>query len=88
MLVLKILGAVLALGLGLWLGRPGPRQSLEEIEAALAQPDRRRQQVQRHFTPMDWFRNRKRAPDRLSRTRFRVSRPGEAEGRESGRERD
>jgi len=77
MLLLKIVGAILALGLGVWLGLPGRGPSAAEIDKVLDQPVRRRRRVSRHFTPMDWFRREKRAPDRLSHGRFRVGPPDE-----------
>lgn len=56
MLVLKILGALAALGLGLYLGRPGQyREDPEEMEKALSGHGRTKR-VKRHFTPLGWLR--------------------------------
>lgn len=55
-LTLKILGAVAALGLGIWLGLPGRySQSVDEIEQTMAMGTGRRKKVKRHFTPLAWF---------------------------------
>ena len=76
MLVLKIVGAVVALIVGIWLGLPGSEQpTADDIDKILDQPDRRRRRVTRHRMPMDWFRRSKRAPDRLTRERFRMVTP-------------
>ena len=56
MLTLKILGAVAALGIGLWLGMPGRyEQTPEEIEQTMALGTGRRRKVKRHFTPLAWI---------------------------------
>lgn len=59
MLTLKILGAVIALGVGIWLGLPGRYdQSLEDLDRSLDEPARRSRKVKRHFTPMAWVQRR------------------------------
>ncbi|MFQ5537222.1 MAG: hypothetical protein ACE5GJ_07185 [Gemmatimonadota bacterium] len=74
MLTLKILGAVVALGLGVWFGLPGRyRPDLEEIERAMESPAGRSRTVRRHFTPLAW----------LQRT-IRVGRRRRARTRERG----
>jgi len=56
MLTLKILGALVALGIGIWLGMPGRySQTLDEIDRSLDSPSRRSRKVKRHFTPMAWL---------------------------------
>ena len=83
MLLLKILGGLVALAIGIWLGLPGSDQpTADDIDKVLDQPGRRRRRVTRHKMPMDWFRSSKRAPDRLSRDRFRVVDPEERQQQE------
>lgn len=54
-LALKILGAVAALALGIWLGLPGRyHRDLEEIERTMEQGTGRRRPVKRAFTPTAW----------------------------------
>ena len=56
MLTLKILGAILALGIGIFLGLPGRfEQTPEEIERIMAAGTGRRKKVKRHFTPFAWM---------------------------------
>jgi len=56
MLTLKILGAVVALGVGIWLGLPGRfEQTPEEIERTMELGIGRRKKVKRHFTPLAWI---------------------------------
>lgn len=78
MLLLKIMGGLVALAVGIWLGRPGRPPSASEIDKVMDQPGRRRRRATRHFTPADWFKRQKRAPDRLSRHRFHLEAPEEA----------
>ena len=55
-LLLKILGAVAALALGVWMGMPGRyEQSIEEIEEVMERGGGRRRKVKRHFTPLAWL---------------------------------
>lgn len=78
MLIAKILGGVLALLLGVWLGAPGryERKSEEELERLLEHGGGSRHKVKRHFTPLDWFRNEERGSRRRqSRSAFRTSSP-------------
>ena len=56
MLILKIIGAVAALGVGIWLGLPGRyEQRVEDIEKTMASGYGRRRKVKRHFTPLAWI---------------------------------
>ncbi len=83
MLVLKILGALLALGLGVWLGRPGRyEQSQEEIDRLLSLPLSQHRRVRRSFTPLDWLRKDARASERrhaMERRPFRTAAPKPSE---------
>ena len=55
-LTLKILGAVLALAYGVWLGLPGRyTQRIEEIEEVMEKGRGRRRKVKRYFTPVAWL---------------------------------
>ncbi|MEQ9398623.1 MAG: hypothetical protein RJQ04_05595 [Longimicrobiales bacterium] len=55
MLALKILGALVALAVGIWLGLPGRyEQPMEDIERTMESGFGRTRKVKRHFTPMAW----------------------------------
>jgi hypothetical protein len=67
-LFLKILGGVLALAVGVYLGSAGRyRSDPEEIEKALSEGGRTKK-VKRHFTPLGWLRQ---SQERSSRVRRR-----------------
>lgn len=56
MLLLKILAAVAAVGLGVWLGLPGRyEQDLDELERNMLTGIGRTRKVKRHFTPLAWL---------------------------------
>lgn len=78
MLVLKILVALAAVGLGIWLGLPGKYdQSLDDLERQMEQGARGSQKVQRHFTPLAWLQRKAvaRGVLRKSRPAFRMESP-------------
>ncbi|MBW3533864.1 MAG: hypothetical protein KY453_01390 [Gemmatimonadetes bacterium] len=78
MLVLKILGGVLALALGVWLGLPGRyEQDEEELERLLQRPGGVHRRAKRHFTPLDWYRNETKGSDRrrAETRRFKTAAP-------------
>lgn len=55
-LFLYVVGGVLALGFGIWLGLPGRyQQTPEEIEKLMAEGGRRRRKTKRVFTPLAWL---------------------------------
>ena len=57
MLFLKILAGVVAIGVGVYLGRPRRYdRSQDEVERALQSNRTRRQWTKRHFTPLDMLR--------------------------------
>ena len=63
MLILKILGGVLALGIGIYMGRPGKfEQTPEQIEESLG-VRRASRKAQRYFTPLDWLKAKPRPSD-------------------------
>ena len=77
MLVLKILVALAAVGLGIWLGLPGKYdQSLEDIERNM-DLGRDRQRAKRYFTPLAWIQRKVTERGGLRKTRhaFRMERP-------------
>jgi hypothetical protein len=77
MLVLKILVAVAAVGLGIWLGLPGRyEQTLEELEHNM-ESGRDTQRAQRHFTPLAWLQRKATTSGVLRRPRqaFRMESP-------------
>ena len=75
MLFLKILGGLLALGIGLYFGSAGHyRPDSEEIEKALSEGGTTRR-TKRHFTPLGWLRqNQERSSHLRRRTRGASSR--------------
>lgn len=89
MLILKILGGVAALALGLWLGLPGRYdRRYDEIERALDGPGGRSKKVKRHFTPLAWVQRKIEVSSgggsrQQARRGFKLDRPGE-EGRPAG----
>lgn len=84
MLILKILGALAALGLGIWLGLPGRyERSQEEVDRLLEHGGGERRWAKRHFTPLDMLRKERRGSDRRAGARgtFRTVRPERRDGR-------
>ena len=66
-LFLKILGGLLALGIGLYMGSAGRyRPDAEEIEQSLLEGGRTRK-VKRHFTPLGWLRQSEERPSHIRR---------------------
>ena len=79
MLALKIILGVVAVALGIWLGRPRRyERPLYEVEKALEEGRGRPQWTERHFTPLDLLRKEARGSERRrsERGRFSVSDPG------------
>ena len=67
MLFLKILGGLLALGVGLYMGSPGRyRPDPDEIEKALSK-DGSSRKAKRHFTPLGWLRKNQERSSRIRR---------------------
>lgn len=55
-LTIKILLAIVALGVGIWLGMPGRyTQTVDEIEEAMERGGGRRRTVKKVFTPLAWM---------------------------------
>ena len=72
MLALKILGAVLALAVGIWLGMPARySQTTEDLERTMDSGLGRTRKVKRHFTPFAWM--QRKAPVRSRRPKMRRS---------------
>lgn len=73
-MVLKILGGIAALLIGIWWGRAGEyRRSREDVEQALGRGNPRNY-AKRHFTPLDLLRKKARASDRGAS--FKLKDPG------------
>ena len=67
MFFLKVLGGVLALGLGVYLGLAGRyRPDFEELDEALG-PGGRTRKVKRVFTPLAWLRGMQERPSHARR---------------------
>ena len=55
-LFLYVVGGILALGLGIWLGLPGRYdQTPEDIERIMGEGGRRRRKTKKMFTPLAWL---------------------------------
>jgi hypothetical protein len=52
---LKVLGAVAALLLGLWLGMPGRSQTVHDFEEKMAAGPGRRRKVKKRFVAVAWL---------------------------------
>ena len=53
---LMVLGAIVALGVGVWLGLPGRyTQTADDIEEVMASGGARRRKVRTVFTPLAWM---------------------------------
>ena len=80
-MVIKILLAIAALALGVWLGLPGRyTQTPEELDDAMRRGGARRNQVRRHFTPLDWLRKEQRGSVRRRQRRYFKTAASEDEG--------
>jgi len=78
MLVLKIVGAILAVGLGIWLGLPGKYEpDLDELERNMVSGVGRTRKVKRHFTPLAWIQRKlsARGSEPTRRRGFKIERP-------------
>jgi len=77
-LVVKIVGALVAVGLGVYWGLPGRYEvDLDELERTMESGVGRTRKVKRHFTPMAWL-NRQlssRGEGHRRRRGFSVERP-------------
>ncbi|MCH7532548.1 MAG: hypothetical protein IIB36_12440 [Gemmatimonadetes bacterium] len=76
-LTLKILGAVLALALGVWLGLPGRyTQRIEDIEDVMERGGgRRRRSVKRSISPVAWLQRQPRVRSTSRGRGFNVEGP-------------
>ena len=90
MLVLKILGGLAALAVGIWLGLPGRyERRYDDIEQALDTPGGRTRKAKRHFTPLAWIQRKIDVSSGGGGSRgqgrrgFKLDRPGH-EGRSRG----
>jgi hypothetical protein len=76
LLLVKIVGGLVALALGIWLGMPGRyTQTPDEVNELLDNPRRRSNKAKRHFTPMAWMQRRKPPPARSVRSAFKLAAP-------------
>jgi hypothetical protein len=67
---LMVVGALIALGYGIWLGLPGRfSQSADEIEQVMAAGGARRKKTKRVFTPIAWLQRRADARGSIDRRR-------------------
>ena len=88
---LKIIGAVLAVALGVWLGLPGRYdQTPEDIERQMSWRTGHSYRVKRHFTPLAWVQRKLSARGQRIRPRqaFRMESPEEREDRDDRDDRE
>ncbi len=71
-----ILGAVAALGLGIWLGLPGRAPTVEDVERNMRNPRSESRKVKRRFTPLAWAQRHIGTNASRAARGFRVERPG------------
>ena len=72
MLLLKILGGLVAVAIGLYLGLSGQyRPDPDEVDASLI-GKRLSKRAKRHFTPLGWLRRDEKASSRRRRTSSRL----------------
>ena len=79
-LALKIVAAILALALGVWLGLPGRYdQTPDDIERGMEWGTGRAYKVKRHFTPLAWVQRQLKARGQRQRPRrsFQMESPDE-----------
>jgi hypothetical protein len=70
-----ILGAVAALGLGIWLGLPGRTPSVADVERNMDHPLPESRKVKRRFTPLAWAQRHIGTGASRAGRGFRVGRP-------------
>ena len=64
-MITKILIGIVAIGFGIFLGRPRRyERPLDEVDKALDESRGRRQWTKRHFTPLDLLRKKSRGSER------------------------
>ena len=77
---LNIVIGLLAVGLGIYLGRPRRyTRPLDEVDKAFEEGRGRKEWTKRHFTPLDLLRNKSKGSERRRegvRTPFRTVAPG------------
>jgi hypothetical protein len=75
-LLLKVGGALAALGWGAWMGLPGRyTQSVEEIDEIMEAGGGRRRTVKRVFTPLAWVTRNAASSTRRGARGFRLQSP-------------
>lgn len=75
-LLLKILVALAALAMGVWMGLPGRyTQSADDIEEVMASGQGRRRKVKRTFTPLAWLQRKASASGSRDRRGFKLESP-------------
>lgn len=80
MLLLKILGALLAVAFGVWLGLPGRYERDEDELAEKLGEGGSTARAKRHFTPMAYFARKLKPQPRAKGSRFRLADPAKKDG--------
>ena len=71
-----IVGAITALGLGIWLGLPGRAPTVDDVERNMRHPLPESRKVKRRFTPLAWAQRHIGTDASRTGRGFRVERPG------------
>jgi len=89
MIVLQILGAIVALGVGIWFGLPRRgEQTPEDLDRLMGQSDLRLpRRAKRHFTPMAWMQRNMRVkePPSMQRRAFQLDTPNQPRRKDEDR---
>ena len=73
---LLVVGGILSVLLGIWLGRPSPGGLRDDAEELMFSGRGRRRGVKQHFVPVAWLMRRMKVGTRGTGRRMKLKRPG------------